>query len=252
MQTEDKRACGACGAANRTDALSCWQCFARFDAPLPPAPGPGVGSAPGQPMGAPERLRPGFPPPAPAMQSPVSSAGSSGTGMSIVVRIVVGLLAAFVGFVGVQRVLGGGGVEIPETVAGLPRMHDAMASQFEEEMKTEAARYSMDAEAGAFGSGQVPDFLLIVVNGSTWETTDQLFDSLVQGMSEGGATVDTQRLTGELGGATYRCVGASAVETGFGVCMWRADGHIGIVLDLESDTSTAETLTQTVYRDVAA
>jgi hypothetical protein len=164
--------------------------------------------------------------------------------------VLVGVLAAIVGFVGVQRVLGDGDVAIPERVAGATRMHDAMATRFEQQMVAEAARYDLQADAAAFGSGGVPDFLLVVVEGSTGETTDEMFDSFVEGMSQGGATVDTLRRTGELDGASYRCVGAEAAGTGVGVCMWRADDHVGIVLDLVSDTRAAETLTSTVYRDV--
>ena len=104
-------------------------------------------------------------------------------------RIVVGLLAAFLGYIGVQHVLGGGGVEIPDTVAGVARRHGGMASRFEDEMAAEVGSYGMDAEAGAFGNGGVPEFLLVVVNGSTPESTDEMFDSFVEGMTQGGASV---------------------------------------------------------------
>jgi hypothetical protein len=231
VQTEDKRACAACGAANRTDAGSCWQCFSRFGAPMPPAPG------------TPARFG------APIAPAPVTIVGSGGT--SKVVRIVVGLLAAFLGYVGVQRVLGGAGVEIPDTVAGVARRHDGMATQFEDEMAAEAGNYDMDAEAGAFGNGSVPEFLLVVVNGSTPETTDEMFDSFVEGMTESGASVDTLRRRGDIDGTSYRCVGAEAAGAGMGVCMWRTDDHVGIVLDLEGDTRSTEALMRSAYHDVA-
>jgi hypothetical protein len=167
------------------------------------------------------------------------------------VRIVVGLFAAVLGYIGVQQLLGGGGVEIPDTVAGAARMHDGMAAQFEEQMAAEVSTYGVDAEAGAFGNAGVPEFLLVVVNGSTPETTDEMFDAFVSGMSQSGASVDTARRTGELDGASYRCVGAQAGGTGIGVCMWRADDHVGIVLDLAGDTGSTETLLRSVYTDVA-
>lgn len=248
MQTEDRRPCPACGAANTTDAANCWQCFARFGATLPPAPGADGG--PGQPGDQVQRYRPGFPPPAPIPQAPVTGRTSS-LGGSMVLRVLIGLVAASVGFVGVQRLLGSDGVEIPESVAGVERMHDDTAQRFADEMQAEAAKYDLQADAAAFGSGGLPDFLLIVVTGSSWETTDQMFDSLVEGLNQGGMNVDTLRRTGEIDGSAYRCVGAEAAGTGVGVCMWRTDGHVGIVMDLESDTRTAEALTRTVYGEIA-
>ena len=236
MQTENKRACAACGAANRTDIDTCWQCFAPLGATMPPAPGVPAAGSPG-PFGA------------PAAPPPVASVSAGGT--SKVARILVGLFAAFLGYIGVQQLLGGGGVEIPETVAGVARLHDGMAAQFEDEMTAEVDTYGMDAEAGAFGDGGAPEFLLVVVNGSTPETTDEMFDAFVDGMSQSGASVGTARRTGELDGASYRCVGAEAGGAGVGVCMWRADDHVGIVLDLDGDTSSTETLLRSAYDDVA-
>ena len=230
MQTENKRACAACGAANRTDIDTCWRCFAPLGTAMPPAPG--------------------MPPPPFGTPAPTPAAAKSG-GASTAVRIVVGLFAAFLGYIGVQQLLGGGGVEIPDTVAGAARMHDGMAAQFEDEMAAQVSAYDVDAEAGAFGNAGVPEFLLVVVNGSTPETTDEMFDAFVSGMSQSGASVDTARRTGELDGASYRCVGAQADGTGIGVCMWRADDHVGIVLDLAGDTASTETLLRSVYSDVA-
>jgi hypothetical protein len=236
MQTENKRACAACGAANRTDIDTCWQCFAPLGTAMPPAPG----------MPAPGAHAPfGTPAPSP----PVASGG--GGGASTAARIVVGLLAAFLGYIGVQQLVGSSGVELPETVAGATRLHDGMAAQFEDEMAAEVSTYGVDAEAGAFGNAGVPEFLLVVVNGSTPETTDEMFDAFVDGMSQSGASVDTARRTGELDGGSYRCVSAQAGATGIGVCMWRTDDHVGIVLDLVGDTGSTETLLRSVYDDVA-
>jgi hypothetical protein len=233
MQTENKRACAACGAANRTDIDTCWQCFAPLGTAMPPAPGM-------PPPGAPAPF---------GTQAHAPAAAKSG-GASTTVRIVVGLLAAFLGYIGVQQLFGGSGVEIPDTVAGATRLHDGMAAQFEEQMAAEVSTYGVDAEAGAFGNAGVPEFLLVVVNGSTPETTDEMFDAFVDGMSQGGASVGTARRTGELDGASYRCVGAEAGGAGVGVCMWRADDHVGIVLDLAGDTGSTETLLRSVYSDV--
>jgi hypothetical protein len=243
MQTEEKRTCTGCGAANTPEATHCWQCFAAFAVPVPPVPDEATAGPP--------RFRPGFAPPAPVTPLPVARSGSTTSGASWVLRSVIGLIAAFAAYMGVQRVLMGG-LEMPESVAGVTRMHDAATTDFEEQMQAEADRFDMDVEAAAFGTIGAPDFLLVVVNGSSSDSTDEMFDEFVSGITEGGATVDDLTRKGELDGASYRCVGAEAVGTGIGTCMWRADDHAGFVLDLDSDTRSTEILMQTIYRELTA
>ncbi|HEY6567819.1 MAG TPA: hypothetical protein VI341_09920 [Actinomycetota bacterium] len=168
-------------------------------------------------------------------------------GASMVVRVVVGVMAAAIAYLGVQHFLHRG-VEIPESIAGVPRLHDAASKEFEEQMKTEAERSDVQAVAGMFGTGKQPEFLVVVVNGSPSESTDELFQSFTGGITEAGAMVGSDKSQGELKDASYRCVAASGNGVQVGTCMWRADDHVGFVLDLDGDIKSAEQLTSQVYR----
>ena len=153
-------------------------------------------------------------------------------------------------FVGIQHFLHRP-VEIPESVAGVPRLHDASAKNFEQQMGVEAEKYDVDARSGVFGTSGEPEFLVVVMNGGASETTDELFQSFMSGMTQGGAAVGDDKSQGELKGATYRCVGASGGGMRVGTCMWRADDHVGFVLDLDGDVHSAEQLTSQVYRAIS-
>lgn len=257
MQDTERSSCTACGAANSTDATHCWQCYARF-MPAPPSrtgAGPPIEGAqipptvPADPAGQIQGVRPGSPPPAPP---PIVSSSSNGVGAGMVVRVLVGVVVAAAAFMFVQRFMNRG-VQIPDSVAGNPRMTDSAALDFEEQMKSEAQKFGMEIQAAAFGSSGRPDFLLVVANGSAVESTDELFASFTEGINQGGASVSGAPVSGELhGGTTYRCVGASGNGMEIGTCMWRADDHVGVVFDLDGDVASARALTATIYDELTA
>jgi hypothetical protein len=198
-----------------------------------------------------QRIRPGFPSPlaTPAPIRPVK--GGSGVGAGLVVRIVAGTMVAFAGLAFVRGFLDRG-VQIPDSVAGASRMTDAAAVDFEQQMKDEADKFGMEVQAAAFGTTGRPDFLLVVANGSAVESTDELFASFTEGITQGGASVSGTPTSGDLGGASYRCVGASGNGIEVGTCMWRADDHVGVVFDLDGDAASAQRLSATIYDELTA
>jgi hypothetical protein len=180
---------------------------------------------------------------------PIASSASSPGGVGMLLRVIVGVMAAAVAYIGVQHFLSRS-VEIPESIAGTPRMHDALSKTFEEQMGTEAEKFDVQLEAATFGRSGQAEFLVVVVNEAALETTDQLFQSFARGFAEGGATVGADKSEGELKDASYRCVSATGPGVQVGTCMWRADRHVGIVLDLDSDLKSAEALTAQIYRAI--
>jgi hypothetical protein len=163
--------------------------------------------------------------------------------------VVVGVIIAAVAYVGIQRVLDRP-VEIPDSIAGVARMHDTLSKNFEVQMQTEAEKFDVDTQSAIFGNNGKAQFLVVVVDGSASETTDELFQSFVRGMTQGGVTVGTDKSQGELKDATYRCVGASGGGVHVGTCMWRAEDHVGFVLELDGDVESAGQLTSLVYRAI--
>lgn len=220
MKVEEKRECPSCGAENPVTAGFCWQCYASF------RPAPAMPPAPGQTFAPRLGMAPSVPTP---MPSPVPS--SSG-GASKVARLLVGAVAAAAGYFGIQALLGGPSVELPATVAGSSRMTDAVAQEFEQSTVEEAENWDLDAQAGVYGT-TFPEVFVILIEGSAIESTEELFDSLLEGMTQAGATVDeSEVLSGEHGGSEYKCVSISGSGIEASACMWRADAHVGIVLDL--------------------
>jgi hypothetical protein len=234
MQVEQKRLCTACGSESAPDATFCWRCLTPF-AQVPPPPAIGVGRtlSPLPPMPASE--------PAGRKRSPSKLAG-----------LLVSAVAAVGGYLGVQYLLGPS-VALPGTLAGQQRLSDRDAEEFERYMAEEGDRYGIHAEGGVYGTPGAPRFFVILVDAAAIETTDQLFDALVSGFVQAGATVDSAGATsGERRGSDYRCVAASAAGGTAVSCMWRDEGNVGIVLEVPGSLRGTRKLLWTVHDAVAA
>ena len=240
MQVEQKRACGSCGSENAPDAGFCWRCLVPF------APVPTSGPVPGSPRNV--------LPPAPLPWSPVpqQQEANKASKPSKVVRTIVSLIAAAVGYFGVQHVMSPS-LSLPDSVAGAERLTDPESLRFERFTADEGDRYGIDAEGGVYGSPLAPEFFVILVDAAAAETTDELFDALVLGFSQAGATVDdADAKSGTRGGSDYRCVNAVAGPETAVACMWRDDDNVGIVLMLSGDLRGTRRLLWTVHDTVAS
>jgi hypothetical protein len=238
MQTQDRRACASCGAANTLDAPNCWQCFARFDAAMPEPPAAGT-----------PRFRPGFPPPTPT-PAPVAAATSAGP--SRLVAVLVAAVAAVGGFLLVGRLMGGGEAELPDTLGGFERRHDQLATQAEEQMATSLAGFDVSYDTGLYGEGPVPEFAVVLVEGRLEGETADMFEGSVTGFSQAGAEVVSEGAEATLDGATHRCVGLRAQGAELGACMWRGDDGAGVLVTFTGDHRDAEVLLATIWPDLQA
>jgi hypothetical protein len=166
-----------------------------------------------------------------------------------VAKVVIGaVVAAFAAFA-VHAFLGGG-VHLPGSVAGRPRMATAEIQKFEKDMKDLGSRNDLTVDAGGYGTGTTPEFLVLLVRGNSAETTDQLFDEFVGGISQSGAAVDrSHAVSGARGSTEYRCVPVGGTGVTAAACMWREDGNVGIVLDLTNGVDGARTTLWQVHDD---
>lgn len=238
MQVEERKACPSCGTENPGPVDFCWKCYTAFVAPAP--------ARPGMPM------RPGVRMPLPPSMPPPSGfpGAAKPTGPSLVARIAVGLIAAFLGMYGV-RLLFDRGPSLPDELAGQPRLSTQAIRDFEEQMAEQGKEYDLKVAAAAYGTGATPAFLVMLVEGRAIETTDELFDSLVQGMAQGGVTVNESATdSGERNGTEYRCVPFTGAAVDAAACMWRDDGTVGIVLDLSAGIDETRELLFTVHDTV--
>jgi hypothetical protein len=232
MQVEQRHACASCGSENASDADFCWRCLDPFPK-VPPTPGVGRGL-----------------PPAPATWSPPAPAPPRPARSSTLVGAVVSIVAAVAAYVGVQYLMGPS-VSLPDRLAGAERLDDQESRRFERYMDDEGERYGIEVDAGVYGRGLGPGFFVILVDASTVETTDQLFDALVLGFSQAGAIVDrSDAISGSRLGSDYRCVEASAGGGTAVACMWRDDDNVGIVLEMLGDPRGTRRLLWTVHDTV--
>jgi hypothetical protein len=238
MQVEERKACPSCGTENPRTVDFCWKCYTAFVAPAPARPA--ISLRPG--------IRMPLPPP---MASPSGLPGSAKpTGVPFVARIAVGVIAALLGMYGV-RFLFDRGPSLPDELAGQPRLTTQAIADFEGQMAEQGEAYDLDVAAAAYGTGATPAFLVMLVEGRAIETTDELFDSLVQGMAQGGAIVNESATDrGERDGTEYRCVPFTGAAAAAAACMWRDDGTVGIVLDLSAGIDETRELLFTVHDTV--
>lgn len=236
MQVEQKRLCSACGSESAPDASFCWRCLTPF-AQVPPPPPIGIGH--------PGVIARPMPVPMPAPEPRKS-------GSSKLVGGLVSIVAAMAGYFGVQYLLGPDR-SLPDSLAGATRLTDPASKEFERFTSEEGDGYGIDAEGGVYGTGGQPRFFVILVDAAAIETTDELFDALLAGFAEAGATVDASRATsGQRGESDYRCVTAAASGEQAVACMWRDDDNVGIVFEAPGSQKGTRRLLWTIHDTVAA
>jgi hypothetical protein len=236
MQVEQKRACASCGSENAPDAGFCWRCLTPF-APPPPPPGSVARSS-------------GVPTPGWSGTTPVEPATSTRARSSKLVGVLVSIVVAAAGYVGVQYLMGPS-VSLPDELAGAERLTDQESRRFEAYTADEGERYGIDAEGGVYGSPFAPEFFVILVDAKAAESTDQLFDALAAGFAQAGAVVDQANArSGRRGDSDYRCVAAAAGGETAVACMWRDERNVGIVLELSGNIRSTRKLLWTVHDTV--
>jgi hypothetical protein len=168
----------------------------------------------------------------------------------IVLRVVVGLVAAAAGYFLVGKLLGAS-YEVPDSIAGVPRMTGDVADDFESEMGSLGDQYDVTVDSGIYGEGDVPSLALIVMSGRAIESTDELFTAFLDGMASSGVEVGRgDERTGDLDGDEYRCVPISASGLSASVCMWRGDDQMGMFLDLTHGVDDVTPTLREAYRAV--
>jgi hypothetical protein len=220
MQTAQERRCASCGADNKEGAGFCWRCYTPF------AP-----AAPTAVAARTARVMPAPPSSGAAIAAPTATSRSKGRAGLIVLGLVVALVVG----AGVQRMLNPT-YHVPESIAGEPRLHDAISAKFEQTMAQTAQRYDVPIESAVYGAEDAPDLFVVLANGHAAEDADELFSGFVSGAASAGINVDQSgTVTGTHGGADYRCVPMSAQGVDAAACVWRENHSVGMTLDASAD-----------------
>jgi hypothetical protein len=212
VQTEQERRCASCGAANKAGAGFCWRCYAPF------TPAAATRSVPVMPA-------------APAAAAPIAASTKAtrpkGRTGKIVLAVVVALIAGGV----IQHMLHPT-YHVPDSIAGEPRLHDAVSAKFEQTMMQTGQKDDTPLESAAYGTEASPDLFFVLANGRAAEDADQLFSDFLSGAESAGITVDENAtVTGTHGDADYRCVPMSTQGLEAAACVWREDRSVGMTLD---------------------
>jgi hypothetical protein len=211
MQTEQERRCASCGADNKAGAGFCWRCYAPFT-PVATRSGPIMPAAPA--VGAP-------------IATPTKDARPKGRAGKIVLGVVVAVIAGGV----IQHMLHPA-YHVPDSIAGEPRLHDAVSAKFEQTMAQTGQKNDIPLESAVYGTEASPDVFFVLANGRAAEDADQLFSDFLRGAESAGITVDeSATVTGTHGDADYRCVPMSAQGLEAAACVWREDRSVGMTLD---------------------
>ena len=142
MQTDPTTGltCSACGADNASGADFCWQCFAPFHRVAPARP-----AAP--PTAGPTWMSSRQP-----VAGPTVKKRRSYRTLIIAAVVVVGGLAAY-GSASRTH------FSIPESIDGVPRMHDVTSQRFEAAVaKWGEESGGLSLQGAAYGNGVTPDF----------------------------------------------------------------------------------------------
>jgi hypothetical protein len=226
MQTEQERRCSSCGADNKVGASFCWRCYAPFG----PATSAFAAAASATRTQAGSTSRTPVMPAAPQPGAPIAAPTPKRSRLRAA-QIVLGLVVALVVGGIVQHMLNPT-YHVPESIAGEPRLNNAVSAKFEQTMTQTGQQSDITLESAVYGTDTSPDLFFVLANGHAEENADELFSEFLSGAESAGIKVDeTATVTGTHDGADYRCVPMSAQGIEAAACVWREDHSVGMTLD---------------------
>ena len=225
MQTDPTTGltCSACGADNATGADFCWQCFAPFHRMGPARPG------------APPTAGPSWMSSRQPVAGPVVKKRRSYRALIVVIVVVV---VGGIAYGSASRTH----FAIPESIDGVPRMHDVTAQRFEAAVaKWGQESGGLSLQGAAYGSGVTPEFAVGAADEPVKNDPDDILRLVVASLIPGGQ--DTATLSGEDGSFEYRCVQTVGRVS---ICVWKEPDNSGFVAANGRTPADALRLTRTV------
>jgi hypothetical protein len=173
-------------------------------------------------------------PAAPQPGAPVATPTKKRSGPRVVQIVLALIVALIVGGV-VQHMLNPT-YQVPDSIAGEPRLNNAVSAKFEQTMTQTGQQNDIPLESAVYGTDVSPDLFFVLANGRAEENADELFTEFLSGAESAGVTVDqSATVTGTHDGAEYRCVPMSAQGIEAAACVWREDHSVGMTLDTSPD-----------------
>jgi hypothetical protein len=193
----DERACPSCGAQNAATAEYCWQCFARFDAPV-------TGTAPATPsrgssLAVAIGTGPGAGTPSAVITEPATMTKWQPQHSTTVDRVagwavkgLVMVLAALVGFFAYQWLTRG--LQLPDEVAGQARMEGELVDGFQGLMDSLTGVFDVEVDMAIYGPG-FPVYLLMAAEVPDGQNVNGFYEGFVAGAGTSIGPADPDGVT---------------------------------------------------------
>ena len=235
----DERACQSCGAQNAATAEYCWQCFTAFAGGPPGAtperPGRGamlssaLGTGPG--AGTPSAVVT-----EPATMTRWQPQHSTDRMAGVAVKLLVGLLAVLIGFLGYRWLTRG--FQLPDQIAGQPRMEGELVEGFEDLLDSVVGVLDVDVDMGLYGSG-FPAYLLMAAEVPDGQNVGMFYQGFVAGAGTSTGPADPNAVT---------CV---AVPGGGAQCSWVTDETVLLLQGFTATEGDLQAVAEGVRADLA-
>lgn len=230
----NERTCGKCGANSAAGAHYCWQCYTRFGAPAdavqdrPAAYAGPLAAAIGRGPGAGTASAVVTEPATMTRWQPVHETGGD-RAAGWVIKGLVAVLGALVGYFGYQWLTRG--FELPEEIAGQPRMEGDFVEEFEDLLDSFGGSLDVELEMAIYGRG-IPVYFMAAAEIPDGQDVGQFYQGFVAGS---GTSTD-------FGNADPNDVTCAAFPGGVGAqCSWVQDevvlllqGFAATEVDLQS------------------
>ena len=124
---------------------------------------------------------------------------------------------------------------LPESVAGIPRLHDATATQVETLLKGQTFG-GLTLDVALYSPNSDPGFIVLVTDQAKSGDAEKDFSDFSSGFAttSQGSIDQSKKVSDTRGGIQYVCAPATVASTQAGVCVWRDANIFGAVLSFQT------------------
>jgi hypothetical protein len=128
---------------------------------------------------------------------------------------------------------------LQETAAGIPRLHDATATQLEQQFKSQRIA-GLQFQVALYGTTGSPGMIVMVTDQAPSGDIEKDFADFSTGFAttSSGSIDQSQKVSQTRGGIRFVCAPATIATTQAGVCVWRDANIFGAVMSFQTVDAT--------------
>ncbi len=224
--------CPACEAKRDANSTYCWRCYTQFGAQEAAGAStftPGAETPVGAPSQAGGLPQPAAPPPSGTVTSPSRTRSYAGTWRNLnpLVKWVIGFVIGFLAAGAVLKLTGGSKVNLPDSIAGVPKVENPAFEAFAESL---AESIETSGAGASYGSTAEVDFAVMAFAGHDDVGPAQRMNDVAAGPTF-GVTIQTSRTKSFTNDETDLACAPFVGDVRGIVCLWRDAETVGIVYD---------------------